>query len=112
MKRITLSILSLVLMSASIFALTGGEQAAEKAVASKTDAQIESCITDRLARSEKLRPQGFAVAVSDGVATLTGKAVNAGSKGAATGIAKSCGATTVKNEIVAPPIPRTKKSTK
>ncbi len=106
MKRITLSILSLILMTVSIFAL--GEQSTEKASVTKTDTQIESCITDRLARSEKLREQGFTVTVAEGVATLKGKAVNAGSKGAATRIAKSCGATTVKNEIDAPPI-RSKK---
>jgi len=110
MKRIVFSMLSLILMTVSIFALGG--QSTEKAVASKSDTQIESCISDRLARSEKLRQQGFSVSVSEGTATLTGKAVNAGSKGAATRIARSCGATTVKNEIEAPPIPRPKKSTK
>ncbi|MGE0102085.1 MAG: BON domain-containing protein [Blastocatellales bacterium] len=106
MKRIVFSMLSLILMTVSIFALGG--QSVEKASAPKSDSQIESCITDRLAKSEKLREQGFGVSVSQGAATLTGKAVNAGSKGAATRIAKTCGAATVKNEIEAPPI-RSKK---
>ena len=44
-----------------------------------------------------------------GVLFGPGKAANAGSKGAATGIAKSCGAGSVTNNITAPAIPRPKK---
>jgi osmotically-inducible protein OsmY len=72
--------------------------------APKTDADIQKCIADKLAKSEKLKPQGFSATVSNGEATLTGTAQNAGSKGAATGIAKSCGASKVTNNITAPPV--------
>lgn len=123
MKRITLSILSLVLMSAAAFAQApaGGESSAQpsgrqeaaskprKEAAPKTDSEIQKCIEGKFAKSEKLRSQGFATSVSNGLATLSGKAANAGSKGAATGIAKSCGATTVTNNITAPAIPRPRK---
>ena len=59
----------------------------------QSDGDIQQCITDKLAKSEKLKSQNFSSAVSSGVVTLTGNAANAGSKGAATRIAKSCGAT-------------------
>ena len=84
-----------------------------KAAAPASDADIQKCITDKLANSEKLKSQGFSATVSGGVATLTGKAANAGSKGAATRIAKSCGAKEVTNNIEAPPVAKpAKKSEK
>jgi osmotically-inducible protein OsmY len=66
------------------------------------DADIQKCITDKLASSEKLKPQGFSATVNAGVATLTGNAANPGSKGAATNIAKRCGAKSVTNTITVP----------
>ncbi len=81
------------------------EKKAEKAPAEpKSDADVQKCITDKFAASAKLKSQGFSAAVSEGVATLTGNAANAGSKGAATRIAKSCGAKSVTNNITAPPV--------
>lgn len=73
---------------------------------SKSDAEIQSCIQGRLASSEKLRSQEFVVSVSKSEATFTGNARNAGSKGAATRIAQSCGAVKIVNNITAPAIPR------
>lgn len=72
----------------------------------KSDADIQKCIADKFANSEKLKSQGFSAAVSNGEAMLSGTAKNAGSKGAATGIAKSCGASKVTNNITAPAIPK------
>lgn len=77
--------------------------------APKTDADIQKCISDKFANSEKLKSQGFSATVSNGEATLTGTAQNAGSKGAATRIAKSYGASKVNNNITAPAIPKPSK---
>jgi len=74
--------------------------------ASRTDAEIQSCIQGKLANSEKLRVQDFAVVVSNSEATFTGTARNAGSKGAVTRIGQSCGAAKIVNNISAPGIPR------
>ncbi len=84
----------------------------KKDTAPKSDADIQKCITDKLAAAEKLKSQGFSATVSGGAATLTGNAANAGSKGAATRIAKSCGATPVTNNITAPPVAKPKKDEK
>ena len=70
----------------------------------KDDATIQKCINDKFAASESLKTQGLSASVSGGVATLTGQAKNGGSKGAATNIAKGCGAKCVANQItIAPP---------
>ena len=111
MKRI-FTVLSFVLViSVFAFAQTGdtmkssGKSAAKKpAAAPKSDADIQKCITDKFAAAEKLKSQGFSATVSNGEATLIGTANNAGSKGAATKIAKSCGATKVTNNISSPPV--------
>jgi len=68
------------------------------------DGTIQKCIADKLAASASLNPQGFSATVTDGVATLTGTAKDAGSKGAATNIAKKCGAKKVTNNISAPAV--------
>jgi osmotically-inducible protein OsmY len=85
--------------------------AAKKTSAPKTDAEIQSCIEGKLAKSAKLKDQGFTVSVSNGEATLTGTAKNAGSKGAATGLAKSCGAKKVTNNITVTASTKTKAKT-
>jgi hypothetical protein len=85
------------------------KKAAKEAEAPKSDADIQKCITDKLAASEKLNTQGFSATVSNGEATLTGAAANAGSKGSATNIAKSCGAKSVINNITAPPVTKSAK---
>ncbi|NBO64113.1 MAG: BON domain-containing protein [Acidobacteria bacterium] len=74
--------------------------------ATRTDAEIQSCIEGRLAASEKLRQQQFSVSVNSSEATFTGTARNAGSKGAVTRIGQSCGAIKIINNITAPGIPR------
>jgi osmotically-inducible protein OsmY len=119
MKRIIAAFCGLLLAAAIAFAQTAqpapggemmkkekGEKKAKKvrAAAPTSDADIQKCITEKLANSEKLKSQGFSVTVSEGVATLTGNAANAGSKGAASRIAKSCGAKSVTNNITAPPV--------
>ncbi|HKX28933.1 MAG TPA: BON domain-containing protein, partial [Blastocatellia bacterium] len=124
MKKIMMAVLSLLLTSTPAFvrALPNGpEQSNDSAMkkeraakvksetAPKSDEEITRCIVEKLSNSEKLRPQGFSAKVSQGEATLTGQAQNAGSKGAATRIAQSCGARSVKNNINAPLIPRPKK---
>lgn len=76
----------------------------------KTDAEIEQCIKDRLAKAPKLKDQGFSVSVSGGVATFTGTAKNSGSKGGVTGIAKACHATKVVNNITVPASTKAPKS--
>ncbi len=111
MKRI-FTVLSFVL-AISVFAFaqggdtmkSGSKSTAKKpAAASKSDAEIQKCITDKFAAAEKLKSQGFSATVSNGEATIIGTANNAGSKGAATKIAKSCAATKVTNNISSPPV--------
>ncbi|MCW5971607.1 MAG: BON domain-containing protein [Blastocatellales bacterium] len=67
------------------------------------DAEIRQCIIERLASSPSLKDQGLSASVSGGAATLSGIAKNPGSKGAATNIAKKCGATSVVNNITISP---------
>jgi osmotically-inducible protein OsmY len=124
MKRIIAAIF--VVLLASAVALAQGAQPAQggemkksekkaekkKEAAPKSDADIQKCITDKFAASAKLKSQGFSASVSGGVATLTGAATNAGSKGAATRIAQSCGAKSVTNNITAPPVAKPKKEEK
>jgi BON domain len=126
MKRILAAICGVLLMSAVALAQAaqpaqGGEMMKKsekkekkaKAAAPTSDADIQKCISDKLANSEKLKSQGFSATVSGGAATLTGTAANAGSKGAATRIAQSCGAKEVTNNITAPPVAKpAKKSEK
>ena len=117
MKRMPI-ILSFVLATTILAFAQSGEmmkKPAEKsttkkaAAAPKSDADIQKCIADKLAGAEKLKSQGFTAAVNNGEATLTGTANNAGSKGAATKIAKSCGATKVTNNISSPPVSKSTK---
>jgi osmotically-inducible protein OsmY len=81
-----------------------------KEASPKSDDEIRKCIVDKFSNSEKLKSQNFNATVLNGEATLTGTAKNAGSKGATTRIAQSCGARSVKNNITAPAIPRPKKT--
>src|SRR5438128_7119127 len=74
-----------------------GKQPEANATISTDDAGIQKCISEKLAAAPSLKSQGFTVSVSGGVATLTGNAKNAGSKGSATMIAKRCGAQSVVN---------------
>ncbi len=87
-------------------------KAAKAAPAPKSDSDIQSCIQTKLAAAPKLKTQGFSVAVSGGVATFTGKATNGGSKGGVTGIAKSCGAKSVVNNITVEKAAKAEKAAK
>jgi osmotically-inducible protein OsmY len=122
MKRIIAAIF--VVLLASAVALAQGAQPAQggemkksekkaekkKEAAPKSDADIQKCITDKFAASEKMK--GFSASVSGGGATLTGDAATAGLKGNATRMAKSCGAKSVTNNITAPPVTKPKKEEK
>jgi osmotically-inducible protein OsmY len=79
---------------------------ARKAAMPTDDAGIQKCITDKLAASASLKEQSITVAVSNGEVTLTGAVKTVGSKGAATRIAKNCGAKKVANNLTAPPAPK------
>ena len=68
-------------------------------VVPQSDSDIQACIQQKLAAAPKLKTQGFNVAVSGGAATFTGTAANPGSKGGVSGIAKSCGAKQIVNNI-------------
>ncbi|MGI9035309.1 MAG: BON domain-containing protein [Pyrinomonadaceae bacterium] len=79
------------------------------------DAGIQTCINEKLGKS-KMASEGFAATVSGGTATFTGSTKVAGHKGGVSGIAKSCGAKSVVNNItiegktVTPKTPKTTKS--
>lgn len=79
---------------------------AKTAAAPKSDSDIQSCITEKLAAAPKLKDQGFSASVSGGVATFTGTAKNAGSKGGVTNIAKACGAKQTVNNITVESAPK------
>src|SRR5262245_41278059 len=78
-------------------------KAAAAPKAPKTDADVQKCISDKLAASKTVT--GGAATVANGEATLTGEAKNGGAKGGATKQAKSCGAKTVVNNMTTPPPP-------
>ncbi len=64
-----------------------------------SDSQIEATIRAKLAKSQKIGPEGFTVHVKNRIATFEGKTNVIQHKGAATRMAKSAGATTVVNNI-------------
>src|SRR6266545_4909996 len=97
MRKTILIVCQLVLLA--VFSLNARARETIDASAAKSDSEIQQCISDRLAASPSLKDQGLSSSVSNGAATLTGTARNPGSKGAATRIAKKCGATTVINNI-------------
>jgi hypothetical protein len=82
---------------------------AKVAAAPKSDAEVAKCINDKFAASSAIK-NGKA-SVSGGVATLTGDVNSGGAKGGQTVAAKSCGATSVTNNItVAPKAPKAEKA--
>ena len=100
MKRKPLVIISLLVLLVGVWlGVVHGRSHGNTAAPQKSDADIQKCISDKLAASASLKDQGITAAVSNGVATLTGKVKNAGSKGAATNLAKGCGAKSVNNEL-------------
>lgn len=64
-----------------------------------TDSQIEGLIRAKLAKSQKIGPEGFTVHVKNKVATFEGKTNVIQHKGAATRMAHSAGAMGVENHI-------------
>jgi osmotically-inducible protein OsmY len=80
-------------------AVAQSSKSSKHMAASKSDADIQSCIESKMANSSKVKDQGFGVSMSNGVATFTGTAKNSDSKSGVNGIAKSCGAKQVVNHI-------------
>jgi hypothetical protein len=80
-------------------ACAGWNQAATVAKPALPDAQIEHNIQQKFAKS-KINAEHFTVSVKGGVATITGKTNVIQHKGVATRLARSGGATVVKNQIV------------
>jgi len=83
----------------SVWAFTEGRANTFPRLALADDSGIQKCIQDKLAASATLKADGIGVAVTNGVATLTGHVKNMGSKGAATNLAKSCGPKSIANNI-------------
>jgi osmotically-inducible protein OsmY len=77
--------------------------------APKADADVQKCISDKLAGSKTIT--GGSATVAGGEATLTGEAKNAGAKSGAAKTATGCGAKKVTNNITvaAPPAKPPKK---
>jgi hypothetical protein len=80
-------------------ALAQSAKAGKHTTAPKSDADIQSCIESKMANAPSLKGQGFGVSMSSGIATFTGTAKNSSAKGGVNGIAKSCGAKQVVNNI-------------
>lgn len=105
MKKVLFSIILVACFAMGAMAQTGGsapakpkqEKAAKPAKATKSDADIQTCINDKFKASTTIK--GGSATVSGGVATLTGEASSGGAKGGATRSAKSCGAKSVTNNI-------------
>ncbi|HYE72243.1 MAG TPA: BON domain-containing protein, partial [Blastocatellia bacterium] len=72
-----------------------------KAPMPMSDADIQKCISDKLAMSKTIT--GGSATVSGGIATLTGEASSGGAKGGVTKTARACGAKSVTNNITVTP---------
>jgi osmotically-inducible protein OsmY len=113
MKKLFVVLSALALMTFGAFAQN--TNTATKPAKTKTtkaakptdDAGIQQCISDKLAKS-KMASDGFQVSVSGGVATFTGTTKVRGHKGGVHGIAKSCGAKSVTNNITVESTAKTK----
>jgi osmotically-inducible protein OsmY len=103
---LTVPVLLAFLMSVAS-AQSAGENKAP--AAPKSDEEVRKCITDSFAKGASLKEQKLNVTVSGGIATITGAAKNQGSKGAASRIARKCGAKEVKNEATVENATRPKK---
>lgn len=116
MKKFLFSVLVVAVFALSAMAQGATAPAKEKpakpakaATAGKSDAEIAKCINDKFAASSAIK-NGKA-SVSGGVATLTGDVNSGGAKGGQTVASKSCGATSVTNNItVAPKAPKAAKA--
>lgn len=95
----------------TIFALTGLAQTtaamptqgtakpAKRKSAPKSDADIQTCITERIAKSETLKSESITPIVASRAATLNGTASTAKNKNAVVSLAKRCGATRVTSNL-------------
>jgi osmotically-inducible protein OsmY len=109
MKRMSFWFSSLALFALLTFNVTAQDMqknpdakpkaAKAKAVMPTADPEILKCIQEKFANAASLKDKPPSVAVTNGVATITGEAKNGGAKGGATRIAKSCGAKEIKNEM-------------
>ena len=94
------TLLAILVGSPARAAVVGNSPSVNRAaVSGLTDAQIESDIKARLARSAKLSLDKFSVKVQGGIATFEGKTNVVQHKGTATRMAKSAGAKAVVNHI-------------
>ena len=104
-KMIVSAIALCALVGVSAFAQTPATKPAKAASTPrakapvKTDAEIQTCIEQKLAGAPKLKDDHFVVSVSGGSATFTGATRSGSNKGGVDGIAKSCGAHKVVNNI-------------
>ena len=103
---------SVLLMMMFLIASASAHGTGTSVPAQKSDAEIQKCILDGMAASASLKEQKLEATVSDGKVTITGAARNPGSKGAATRMAKRCGAKEVKNEATVENPIRPKKKAK
>ena len=116
MRNLLISMIVVAVFALSAMAQGAAAPAKEKpakpakvASAPKSDAEVAKCINDKFAASSAIK-NGKA-SVSGGVATLTGDVTSGGAKGGQTVAAKSCGATSVTNNItVAPKAPKAEKA--
>lgn len=109
MKRMSFWFSSIALLALLAFNVTAQDMqktpdakpkaAKAKAALPTTDPDILKCIQEKFANAASLKDKPPSVTVTNGVATITGEAKNPGTKGAATRIAKSCGAKEIKNEM-------------
>ncbi len=109
MKRITFWLSCITLLAVLAFNVTAQDMqkkpeakpkaAKTKAAMPTSDDEILKCIEEKFANAPSLKDKKPSVRVIGGVATITGEAKNGGAKGAATRIAKSCGAKAIKNEM-------------
>lgn len=109
MRKTLLSVFVVILLSFTVLAQDAGPAAAKAkkpaaAVTPKSDAEVQTCINDKLKASTTVN--GGSATVSGGVAILTGEAKNGGAKGGSTGMAKRCGAKSVTNSMTVLPKPK------
>jgi osmotically-inducible protein OsmY len=102
MRKLIALTFTLLLTAAFALAQTQPEKKAQSkpkkvAAATKSDPDVQKCITDKFAASKTIT--GGAATVSGGEATLTGEAKNAGAKASAGKTAQTCGAQKVTNNI-------------
>ncbi len=84
------------------------DKPAKAAPAPKTDAEIQKCVSDKLATYKNLT--NAAATVTNGEVTLTGDAKTSAAKGSAARAAKACGGKKVTNNITAPAPPAAAKA--